>query len=234
MQIIKQQPNAYLLAVNPKTVADIVKSDSPSLVLIEKEAGPTVLHAMLVKIISDTLQFFNVGNTMSPSQIDMTVELIMEAYASYKVDDWVLCFKRAKRGDYGTVFNRIDGNVIFDWFEKYIEERDAEFERIRLNEKKTVEKQLDAIREAVPMPDEVKELISNLKKKVAPVSTERPIQQTDQQIRINEWLKDFENADWHENEFKQGRKFTKENGLIMDVSEYLEYRNEIFNILVES
>lgn len=38
-------------------------------------------------------------------------------------DDFKLCFNNAKRGKYGRVYDRIDGNIIYEWLQKYSEER---------------------------------------------------------------------------------------------------------------
>lgn len=40
-----------------------------------------------------------------------------------KPEDFKLCFNNAKRGVYGTMYDRIDGAVIFGWLQKYSDSR---------------------------------------------------------------------------------------------------------------
>lgn len=59
---------------------------------------------------------------MNANQVLITAGLIAENYGQLKIDDLKLCFNQAKMGVYGQPY-RIDGNVIFSWLNKYIEDR---------------------------------------------------------------------------------------------------------------
>ncbi len=71
------------------------------------------------------MAFFNVVNTMSDTQVAMTVDLIIEEYPYMKTDDFKLCFKNAMKMKYGESYNRIDGQVIMGWLREYNKERCA-------------------------------------------------------------------------------------------------------------
>lgn len=84
-------------------------------------------------LLTDLTQFFSVGNSMKAEQILQTAEMIIDDCGIYKLDDFKLCFDRAKKGRYGEVY-RIDGNVIFKWLNQYWEDRLNEAESLSIKE----------------------------------------------------------------------------------------------------
>lgn len=66
---------------------------------------------------------------MKAEQILQTADLIVDDYAILKIDDFKLCFDRAKKGRYGEVY-RIDGQVIFKWLNQYFDDRLTEAENL--------------------------------------------------------------------------------------------------------
>lgn len=57
--------------------------------------------------------------TMDKFQVADTINLIIDEYPHYTMYDFKLFFKRAKLGDYGEIYGRIDGQVILSWLRKY-------------------------------------------------------------------------------------------------------------------
>lgn len=113
----------YYNALHPKTVNDVFQSPSCSIAVMNKNFGETKLRAFMAKIIIDVVMFFNVGKIMNDVQAAQTADLIIEEYYFLKPDDFKLCFTRAKKGYYGKVFDRIDGQVIFEWLNQYTNDR---------------------------------------------------------------------------------------------------------------
>lgn len=91
--------------------------------VIRKYYGNAGLNAFLSIAIIDVIEFFNVGKTMGQDQLVQTVQLIVEDFYYFNVEDFKLCFNNAKRGKYGKIYDRIDGNIIYEWLQKYSEER---------------------------------------------------------------------------------------------------------------
>lgn len=60
---------------------------------------------------------------MGQEQIVQTIRLITEDFYYFNIEDFKLCFNNAKRGLYGKIYDRIDGNIIYEWLQKYSEER---------------------------------------------------------------------------------------------------------------
>ena len=102
---------------------DALKSLTPPLAVVRKEYGEQSLQAILVIILNDVIKFFNVGKTVGQEQLVQTIRLIIEDFYYFNIEDFKLCFNNAKRGFYGKVYDRIDGNIIYEWLEKYSEER---------------------------------------------------------------------------------------------------------------
>lgn len=60
---------------------------------------------------------------MGQEQLVQTIQLIIEDFYYFNIEDFKLCFNNAKRGRYGKVYDRLDGNVIYEWLETYSKER---------------------------------------------------------------------------------------------------------------
>lgn len=60
---------------------------------------------------------------MGENQLASTVDLLIEDFYYLKVEDLKLCFQNAKKGKYGKVYDRIDGNIIYGWVEQYSKDR---------------------------------------------------------------------------------------------------------------
>lgn len=196
-------------------MTDIIQSKNPSIVRISKENGEQIAISMMRTLIVDVVKFFNLGKSMGASQVHQTAELILESYGQYKFDDWRLCFKMAKLGQFGTIYDRIDGNVIFDWFDKYLEIRFSEFETARAKENRMLNEPVKS--DPTPMPDYIKELIE---KKVV---TEKPIserQPTPQELIVKQFIYDFDK----EAEIHGSQKYVQRLGRKMDIHEFLNYR----------
>ena len=131
----KCQPQ-YLCSLCPKTINDVFVSKEPEIADIVNINGLIVARAAICYLISETLEFFSVKESMSDVQIAVTADLIIEEYPSFKTDDLKLCFKNAKKLRYGEVYNRIDGSVIMRWLKEYNKERCAEADEQSYNEYK--------------------------------------------------------------------------------------------------
>lgn len=71
---------------------------------------------------------------MGAVQMAQTADLIIDEYFFLKPDDFKLCFSNAKKGIYGKVYDRIDGQVIFEWLNAYNRDRALEAESLSVNE----------------------------------------------------------------------------------------------------
>lgn len=118
----------------PRTVDDVFRSGLPALAAISREQGEAKARALLVLLVKDMLDFFNLTETMADRQVAVTVDLIIEEYPYMQADDIALCFRNAMKGKYGKLYNRIDGQVIMGWLREYNRERCTQAEQASYNE----------------------------------------------------------------------------------------------------
>lgn len=74
------------------------------------------------------VQTLNLGMTLNEFQKMDLVQSIMEQYPNESLHDFMLCFKMAKNGLLGPIYNRIDRQVIHQWMSKYLELKAIELE----------------------------------------------------------------------------------------------------------
>lgn len=123
MIVLTRWPEQYYVALRPKTLEDAVNSVTPSLAAFKKETSEMSLLAILTILFNDVIDFFSVGKSMGQSQLVSTIQLVVEDFYYLNIEDFKLCFNNAKRGVYGKIYDRIDGNVIYGWITQYAQER---------------------------------------------------------------------------------------------------------------
>lgn len=228
MTIWGYSPIEYLQVLNPKNAIDVVNSPSPTInatIVRLGERGEVVVRAMLVKTINSLLDFFNIGKTMNDSQIVTTINLIISDYSVLKMDDFILCFRRAMQGKYGKVYDRIDGEIIFEWLEQYLFEKANEVEAARSYENK-IHKEESAkgfldMPTTTPMPEwfTIPE-----KKRPQIKSLETRSIQSDEQRLMNGYINRFDKL-WKAQKLKvKGGRFARFAGRILNVEDFLHYK----------
>lgn len=189
----------------------------------DDKIGETKVKALLTLLISETLDFYSISNSMSDSQIAMTVNLILDDFSAYKPDFFMWVFDNAKKGRYGKNYNRIDGQIIFEWLNVGDADYTEQIEHQRLNEHKRIMFNNDDPEDkGVPMPEYVKETILNISKSKILPTVEKPV--NEQQKIINQYISDFNKIFDVQDDGKGGKKFISFENKMIDVSEYIEYR----------
>lgn len=90
---------------------------------------------LLVRLITNTCQFFNVQANMDNNQITMTASTIIDDYGGENVDDVVLALKMARSGAFGKLYGRLDGEIIIGWIALYLDRKYEEVEKQHHNRK---------------------------------------------------------------------------------------------------
>ena len=96
------------------------RKTSPALSELKKNRGERAAIEVLVALMDNCQAYFNLQQPMSAQQLITTAELIMEEYYYLRIDEFQLCFKSAMKGEYGPLYNRIDGQVFFEWIKKFM------------------------------------------------------------------------------------------------------------------
>ena len=108
------------------SIQQAISSNSLSIHKI-KVANPTAAALILEALISEVVLFFNVGKNMNEFQIKQTAILLLSELESknMKPEDYRIMFNNAKTGKYGGQFDRLDGQMIFEWVRQYWHERSS-------------------------------------------------------------------------------------------------------------
>lgn len=112
----------------------VFKCEMPALAEVERTYGYEFLQAYLEGWIVNLREFVNVGKKMTDMQTFETAMIILQDYKYLTIADINLLFKRAKSGYYGKLYDRLDGQIILDWFRSYDKERAAAAVEDSINE----------------------------------------------------------------------------------------------------
>ena len=126
---LRTSPSKYFAALPALNIDAVLGSGEPTLGALRREEGLTVARAAVAWLVTDALEFFNVAQPMSDRQVAMTVDLILEDFPHLQTDDLKLCLRRAMKGSYGRVYNRLDGQMVLLWLREYDAERAREADR---------------------------------------------------------------------------------------------------------
>lgn len=99
-----------------------------------KSVGEKVTLQALTGVLLMSSEYFTTSTTLSESQAIQTASLLMDGYPHETFQDFILCLKYAKIGKYGKIY-RIDGQVVFLWFQQYLLEKYEHIEQIKHNKK---------------------------------------------------------------------------------------------------
>ena len=101
---------------------------------VKKVYGDDFAQAYIETWIVNISEFVNIGKNMNENQIYETAQMIMDSYPYFTLADINLIFKKAKKGDFGQIYDRLDGQIIFSWFTKYDSLRCLEAEEQSINQ----------------------------------------------------------------------------------------------------
>lgn len=102
----------------------MVRSQTPTLARIKNEISLNDARALLSIALCEVCDFFNVGKNMNDTQIALTVDLILENYWYFHLEEIKYCLHRAMMRE--RLFDRLDGNIILGWLRDYDTERTEE------------------------------------------------------------------------------------------------------------
>lgn len=105
-------------------------------------------------VISDLVEFFNVGKTMDAEQVKATSDLIAKEFYFLKFDDLKLIFNRMKTGFYGKAYDRIDGQTICLAIREYCEERMNTAEGLQIEKAKELNQSDTEIKYLIQVGDD--------------------------------------------------------------------------------
>lgn len=107
-----------------------VKDRLPGLV---EQYGSQKIHGLLVVMLTEFCNFYNVIRPMTSAQIvSCAFELIGTSSEDFlSIEDLTIFFDGAKKGNYGKIYDRLDQQLIFEMLEVYRQERHLNYYKIK-------------------------------------------------------------------------------------------------------
>jgi hypothetical protein len=65
------------------------------------------------------LEQLNISNTLTEAQIESISALVLEEFGWLRLEDLAIVMRSAIKGEYGLIYNRMDGAIILDWLRRY-------------------------------------------------------------------------------------------------------------------
>jgi len=218
----------YYETLNPNSLVEIFEVSSPALAEIANviENGEHLVKALLTKSIEDLNTYFNVSSQMTTGQRVELINLIYQKYSYFKLADFKLCFVNAKTGMYGKIYNRIDGQIIFEWLGLYAVER-MEFCENNNRRKHEEEKRQDINKDGINLEGQRKviEIFKSVVEKPIEIKPKQPREKTEIEKFVQKCLTNFDKI-YNKKRDNLGQKFIKRYGKVLTASEYLEYKME--------
>lgn len=135
------------------------------------EQDHTEVTTCLVKLMEDLVNYFNVPKAMNGYQMAQTAIMITEKYPEDSLEFVALTFRKAKLGELGAFFGRIDGEVIFTWLGDMSQQQAYYLETIHRRKKGELDNNL-AEAEAMTSEDHKvgDEVLRKMKERMKPVA----------------------------------------------------------------
>lgn len=191
-----------------------------SLSKIERVGGKQYAGAIVVALIIDLIQFFNLNRTMDATQITQTADLIVECYSYMMPEDFVRCFKNIKMLKYGKLYEGIDGSKIIEFIEIYSLERDEEITNLRKEESKKFKEESRQVSGVI-----YEVLVSiNEKFKNNQIEKQKEITRTEQHKLIAGYFREFDKLCKAQQNDLEGIRVVKYASKVLSQEQYIKYR----------
>ena len=113
---------------------EAINSEMPTLFVLKDVYGLDVTRALIWKEITKVIEFLNLGKSMNIEQVKVTTEYILEDFSNLNLSDFKLFFSKLRKGDYGKLFDRIDGQIIYQALKEYKFDRIESAEEMSIRE----------------------------------------------------------------------------------------------------
>src|SRR5690606_19458904 len=79
---------------------------------------------IVADIIHYFIRLFNVKETLNDAQMIMCATKLLKEYPNVRIKELVQCLSKATTGDYGSTYQRIGINNVFEWLNEYYKQQD--------------------------------------------------------------------------------------------------------------
>lgn len=209
------------------TITQAIASNTPALGTITQivKNGDILAKAIIVHAINDLNKFFNFQNIMTIAQIGETSEMILKDYNALKTEDIRVCFANGKKGHYGQLYGRLDGQIIMMWLSQYSTDRTNEYLRIKdFNEKQALNKKIDPSEINPDGQKKVLEILKDAIKKPEEIKPEKKERvKSTYEILIQRFYRQFTKIALKRN-YDDSYRFIFMYGKVINANEYVEIK----------
>lgn len=90
--------------------------------MLNKTVGSRAVAQAIDIALTKLVANVNVSQNLNDGQIKIIVEDLLDKYPNESIEDFILVFKRARQGEFGTIYH-LHSAVIFSWMEFYLNEK---------------------------------------------------------------------------------------------------------------
>lgn len=97
--------------------------------------GATKVSMILSGGIASLSDAYNIGKNLTTEQMMDISDAILADYPTMKLAEFMYFIQKAKKGEYGKAYDRMDMPTVFEWLHKFFAEKDELIENKRYEEK---------------------------------------------------------------------------------------------------
>lgn len=214
-------PEKSLKAITATTAIEAYKSVSAPIATLGA-FSPQTVQALLTTLINDLADYLNIGKNLTGPQVVQTVNLIRsdKDLASFKIEDFKVCFDEMKRGKYGKFYDRLDGQIIFECLYKYANERADAVENISIqgHQDNGADERKKVINPVIA--EVLKQAIKEIPEEGAKIAP-KPIERDP---RITEIFAEFDKLWATKSVEMPGGRWIEYQGKVMNQNDFLEFK----------
>jgi len=235
--LMKSPEKYYDSLSHSLTQTQAIKALAPTMGTICKivSNGDLLVKALIAHALTDLNIFFNFQNIMTTPQIAQTVEMILSDFNWLKIEDVRVCLNNGKKGHYGQLYGRLDGQIIMLWFQTYSTDRTNEYLRIKdFNENQRLNRKIEA---SEINPEGQKKVIELLKSAIKNtnevVEDKKAREKTDSEKLIQRFYRQFTKICINRN-YDDSYRFIFMYGKVINANEYVEIKIKQYKRLTKN
>lgn len=173
------------------TVQEAIKANSCSLAMIAIQKKEVAVDILTI-LIGQSILYFNVGKTMGTAQIGIVIDMLLSdpMTKNLKPEDYKVLFEDMKKGYYGNLYDRFDGQIIFQNAIKYADKKQSIIEIDSISQHECRIKNSFISPELIPILKQIGNEIP--KEKKIDQNSGKPRYQSDKDKFVQECFNEFE------------------------------------------
>lgn len=100
-----------------RATIDTMPERPPLRALAQVDEGDAVFQ--IGSLICWLMEQLNISNSLTENQIETAALLIIESFPGFRLEDVALVMRNALKGQYGSLYNRLDVSIILEWCGKH-------------------------------------------------------------------------------------------------------------------